>query len=607
MRLIIHCVLALVLVACASAQAIYHANSCNIADVNDCVNGTTNNNLCSPGGHHTAIDGDIIMLPAGTCDWTTQLLTTVGMSLLGAGVATTTIIDDVPKTTCVGAASLLRWNTTSTVPMRISSFTIQGSAADTAHCNHHLQFSSFSHAVRIDHITIANQLAGGMIISQDTWGVADHISMCPGTPCSDLVGIKVHHEQYLGDVSGDYGDNSWAQPDCMGAPGTIANPTSSWCGFYVESSTFNYINNAADGASCDSYGSRIVIRFDTGMVGFGNHGLDTTGRYRSCRYAELYNNTVNDGVDGTGGHVGTVGLWRGGTALVFNNKFQQISSSTSYVAGLNPINFRDTDSFVPFGYCDGQGQWDNNTGTVYASGAAVTGSTTDDLLVSGTPWSSSQWAPTSSIAYSIVNTTAGWGSIILSSTTNTVVTHGPTQGVNGGQNPVHTWTNGDSFQILSAYPCLDQNGRGQGSYISGTTPSPTGWTGEAPDPMVAFSNMVGPVGSEVLVDIIQSNSLHVVANRDYYDEALSGSTDNFNGTSGSGVGTLASRPGTCTAGVFYWATDLGNWNQSGSGGQGEMFKCTSTNTWQLYYVPMTYPHPLVGAMLRGISKGLMFF
>ncbi len=64
-------------------------------------------------------------------------------------------------------------------------------------------------------------------------------------------------------------------------------------------------------------------------------------------------------------------------------------------------------------------------------------------------------------------------------------------------------------------------------------------------------------------------------NRDYYNYV---SPFTFNGTVGLGVGTLANRPSTCTVGVGYWAADQGNWNKSGSGGQGVLYKCTATNT-----------------------------
>jgi hypothetical protein len=68
----------------------------------------------------------------------------------------------------------------------------------------------------------------------------------------------------------------------------------------------------------------------------------------------------------------------------------------------------------------------------------------------------------------------------------------------------------------------------------------------------------------------------------------------FNGTSGVGVGLYASMPTTCTPGVAYWATDKGgNWNTvNETADDGALYKCTATNTWELYYKPYTYPHPL---------------
>lgn len=69
-------------------------------------------------------------------------------------------------------------------------------------------------------------------------------------------------------------------------------------------------------------------------------------------------------------------------------------------------------------------------------------------------------------------------------------------------------------------------------------------------------------------------------------------TTGFDGTVGVGSGLLSARPSTCTAGVGYWATDQGEWNSTHSGPDGQLYKCTSTNTWTLYYTPYTYPHPL---------------
>jgi hypothetical protein len=55
-----------------------------------------------------------------------------------------------------------------------------------------------------------------------------------------------------------------------------------------------------------------------------------------------------------------------------------------------------------------------------------------------------------------------------------------------------------------------------------------------------------------------------------------------------------SLPSTCAEGQAYWKTDAGgNWDTSNTtASDGALFKCTSTNSWTLYYTPYTYPHPL---------------
>ena len=84
-----------------------------------------------------------------------------------------------------------------------------------------------------------------------------------------------------------------------------------------------------------------------------------------------------------------------------------------------------------------------------------------------------------------------------------------------------------------------------------------------------------------------------------------GTTYNYNvdgcsvhlGTVNVGVNVMTSNsgttlPSTCNTNDPFWKTNEGSWNQSGSGGQGVLYKCTAPNTWTLYYTPFTYPYPI---------------
>ena len=123
------------------------------------------------------------------------------------------------------------------------------------------------------------------------------------------------------------------------------------------------------------------------------------------------------------------------------------------------------------------------------------------------------------------------------------------------------------------YPFRDQPCLGHGQVVLGC---------------YAAVNVNAPSGGDFGTDAGYSSNV-VLANRDYFNYVSSG----FNGTVGTGSGTLAAIPSTCTTGVGYWATDQGSWNTSGNGfGQGVLYKCTSTNTWTAFYTPYTYPDPL---------------
>ena len=433
-----------------------------------------------------------------------------------------------------------------------------------------------------------------MIRWAEAVGVMDHNTIPTGSTSNHLYSAQM--ASYLG--VGQFGDNSWAQPDTMGS---ATNAFAENNQVYINGSTFNDCTEAPPGAGETSGGCRVVNRFNhaTGDTMFdftAVHGLDTTGRPRSGRHTEAYGNIVNC----VNNCADSATSFRGGTGIVFGNTatvsgsgfYDQIFDFTVYRVVFNP---------APWSYCGGLNSldpWDTNDNTVYYSGT---------MSASGLTMTDGSKSFPGLYAYSVYDTTQGFVSQIVSNTSTTITVQPPI-----GESSWSGFNNGDSYQIIRSTVCADQAGRGQGNYISGDpTPSPASALNEALDPIYEWDDISNNTSSQ----FGSSYSGTISQNRDFYTDnwkagGLSGpavqtsATVPFNGsttcnagsgnyTCGVGFGTLANRPSSCTTGVGYFAQDQGSWNTSGNGfGQGELFKCTSTNTWTLAYTPYTYPHPL---------------
>lgn len=136
----------------------------------------------------------------------------------------------------------------------------------------------------------------------------------------------------------------------------------------------------------------------------------------------------------------------------------------------------------------------------------------------------------------------------------------------------------DSNDLADGWLCRDQIGSGQDvTAFDGTLPLPA----QAKEPAYFWSN---GITSGVTA------SSHVVTNRDFYDYSAATGSPQLVGTR---VGTKVNMPAGCTTGVGYWVTNEGYWNTTTPGvADGQLYKCTASNTWTLYYIPYTYPHPL---------------
>jgi hypothetical protein len=549
------------------AQGTYTAATCNQSDVNAVINGPT----------HTAVDGDTINVPSGSCTWTSSLSVSKGISIIGAGSGSTVILDNINQGQ-VFKVSL----SSATETFRLSGMTIQPSPSMTSSMLAQPAIASLGGAcnsttcshLRLDHLSMPGWLSGSnfqgfLVYVDDFFGVMDHLNVSQNNEF-----VAIGHSTYGG--VGNDGDNSWAQPDSYGSGNAL----------YIENSTFTTPDNRQHAVTDTDVGggARFVFRFNnlTNST-IQTHGTESTGRTRGSRQVEIYNNTLlcTDNASGCD----FAGL-RSGSALSFDNTLQ--TSGGGWINHEMSLgNLRVVFPFSPWGMCDGQGAYDKNDGTVYDSGTVSSSSLSGQALTitdNTKSWTANQWVNNSGDSYSWVDTTLGQGWQITGNTSNTLTANGC-----GGWNGICPTINpGDSYRILRSSICIDQTGRGQGSLLSGNPPTPTGWVNEALDPVYEWGTTFGG-NTPVWGWLGPSTQANILANRDYYQQASP-----FNGTVGTGYGTLANRPTTCTPQVAYWATDQGSWNKSGNGGQGQLYVCTGPNTWTLHYTPYTYPHPITG-------------
>jgi hypothetical protein len=579
-----------------SAEGTYTAASCNWSDVNAVINGPT----------HTAVNGDTIVVPAGSCTWTSGLSIKAGITLTGSGTPNTgagtfgagnptTIITDNTNNPLIGVT--LSYGQT----FVISLLDIEPEAGSTS-LQSPIQIAgtctlSGCPLVRIDNIYFGKTTQWGaatnggsnatwLLRSDNVFGVIDHNTVPPG---SDVVFDDNELSAYLG--VGGYGDNSWAQPDSFGTANAVYMENNS---IYVTRSFSDCEIAPAGGAigGCRSVGRFNQITSNGGFGVFGLHGLDTDGRPRAGRQLEVYGNSV---VCTSGSGCNIIAGYRGGTGYTFGNSLTETGSGffNSFVAiAVYRTVFKGG---TPWGACGGSSPYDTNDGVVYYSGTNSGSSGATTLTDTTKSWSTNQFIPTGA-PYSVYDVTQGWWAEIAGNTATTVTIQGSIPEEN------HIFNNGDSYQILRATVCADQGGRGQGNYVSGPNATPAAALSEVLDPVYEWDDSENPVR----LNGNFGTDTRIIANRDYYTDNSNGTpqaqtspTSPFNGTAGVGWGTLANRPTTCTAGpggntpgVGYWATDQGSWNQSGSGGQGVLYVCTAPNTWTLHFTPYIYPHPL---------------
>jgi len=587
--------------ACTTSGSTLTAASASESDVSACVSllSCSENNLVIPSGSATWTS-TLTIAPSGSCTFYITGNGTANSSPTNytAGTTNTVITDNyasgpmfsiTPSQGQTVELSLLDIEPESSSTALWSPISLSGT------CN-----SSGCPYVRLDNIIFGKTTqwtetgnsdnADTMIRSDNVFGVIDHNTLPSG---SAVVFANISNSAYLG--VGAYGDNAWAQADTFGTGSNL----------YLENNSIYVGGVSATDAEFAPVGGGIggglqVDRFNqvtsnNGFGVFGLHGLDTDGRPRSGRILDVYGNTITC----TNSSCNTFCGYRGGTGHCFGNTITRTGSGFfNYFASI--AVYRVVFANTPFGYCGGlnsQDPWDTNDNMVYYTGTVTSSGSGQTTFTDSTKsFTSNQLIP-SGAPYTVYDTTQGFMSEVSGNTATTITIQGPIS--------ESGWTglnSGDSYEIIRSTVCVDQGGRGQGEYVSGSTPSPSSAIGEALDPIYEWDNAMSPVA---LDGNVTTDTLRTIANRDWYTDnsdgtptAQTSATSPFNGSGSSGIGvgfgTLARRPTTCTTGVGYYATDQGSWNTSGNGfGSGILYKCTSTNTWSTLYTPYTYPHPLI--------------
>jgi hypothetical protein len=524
---------------CAEAQTI-NAASCNASDVQAAFNAVSSSTTT-------------INIPAGTCDWGAPVTLTVpsgstALSIIGGGNLTTTgggdatvIADDYGSSnpllsiTVAGTSSLFR----------MAGVTFEGGSGSIKY-NGIVSISGNSQNVRVDHShfndTTYNPVEASSMIQflGCTYGVIDH-SVFDGPPNGVSNAVRAYNAGTCYGDSLGIGDQAWAHATSLGSGNFL----------FMENNVFN--NGASD--DCTD-GGRFVSRFNTFNTTtpaptVQTHPTGGAGRIRGCRAWEVYENQFNAAA---GNYLNTAVWISSGTGVVWGNTIPSSSAGggTGYKSFLELLSMRQSDATYTqtpppdgWGYCgtafDGTGSnWDQNSN-------ASTG------------------------YHCLDQPGVGVGDLL---------TGGFTADGSGQNNATN-----------STIGCLAGSGC-------------AAWPHQASEPVYEWMDNYSAVPQNPSTLIANNGAGAFFANSDYYGwcnpSSNSGCTS-FTGasavgtasTGGVGSGALAARPATCTTGVAYWATDQGNWNTSGSGGQGELFTCTATNTWTLFYTPYTYPHPLV--------------
>jgi hypothetical protein len=463
----------------------------------------------------SAVDGDTVIVPAGRATWTSGLVITKGITLMGqtttdsvAGTAAdnTIIVDNITR--APGGVAVIKILSVSGKSYRVSGFTFQG-LSTTINNNGAVVLGGNSQAVRLDHCHFQANLnqAIDVAVYDSPWGVADHNVMEFASGSQSFYFAAGTWPNPDGTHGHGYGDGSWASPTNFGSEQF----------FFVED---NYIANHSNfneygGETDGTFGARWVFRhnhcYDIEMQNHGTEG----GRYRGTRATEIYNNDFHYA------HSHGYGASRSGVTITHDNTFDGIQPTRGIVLNALRAVFRWPPASSPWGGASGDGPWDYNVtepnGThidghppyLFESGTATSGSSTT-LADTNKNWIPDQW-----VGYTAKFLGDNQVARITSNTSNTLTVLFYTDSGGG-----HVWQAGDQYEIHKVLVVMDQPGRGQSDLITGATPSPLAWPHNKLEPCYSWNDIYTPTNSPINF-LVGGNSIGLQqSGHDYFNNTV---------------------------------------------------------------------------------------
>lgn len=577
--------------ACTVSGTTLTTASASQSDVQDCFNAATSaTTLITISGTPTTWStnaGDTLTTAALnlTIAGASAIATTQGTGKLAGTPLTftdTTKITDGRAAPSTGALITITLTGGSSQVVRMTGISIVGPGVGNPTYNGEISVSGVG-SFRFDHNHMTNADNDPVQINCGTVGVADHNQFDSDQPVANAIRV------YNGCTQGN---TQWAQATQLGSANF----------FFMENDAFNgmFVNDCL-------YGGRYVVRYSI-LNGNGNNAIQThatsqngTDAYRGCRAFEIYGNDLI----GAGVGVSTpIYFAASGTGIVWGNNVSGTWANEIEIENDRSEVTSNYHYYTPpngWGTCGPGNTPQTGTVNVSSTGGTVT-------WVSGGTFSTSWLANTPLVIGSGGNYPI---SSVASTTSLTINTAGP-QGNPGpltgaAYSAASAWDGNAGNNGSQGSPCLDGFGRGQGDLISGTVfpsvvdsvTSMVSWPSESFEPVYFVAETLNGIPQGGVVD----PGDNIQANRDYYvqvgSSANSSPTSPFNGSTGTGWGTLANRPTSCTAGIggTYYTSPTGSdgvgyFATDANSGQGELYICTATNTWTASYEPYTYPHPL---------------